>query len=54
MPWVTFDINKFKGRVVRKDEYPEYFHLDADDAEVEEKKSEERNYDKRRKTESIS
>lgn len=46
MPWVTFDINKFKGRAVREDEYPEYFHLDAGDAETEEKKPEELNDEK--------
>lgn len=41
MPWVTFDINSFKGRVVREDEYPEYFHLDTDDMESEEQEPEE-------------
>lgn len=46
MPWVTFDINSFKGRVVREDEYPEYFHLDTDDSEPGEKKPEERNHEK--------
>ena len=46
MPWVTFDINSFKGRVVREDEYPEYFHLDTDDTESVEKKLEERNDEK--------
>lgn len=34
MPWVKFDINQFKGREVREDEYPEYFHLDAGAAEM--------------------
>lgn len=43
MPWVTFDINNFKGRAVREDEYPEYFHMDSDDPETGEEKPEERN-----------
>ena len=31
MPWVTFDLNQFKGRAVTEDEYPSYFHRkDAD------------------------
>lgn len=46
MPWVTFDINKFKGRAVRADEYPEYFHLDTDDSKTGEEKPEERNDEK--------
>lgn len=46
MPWVVFDINKFKGRVVREDEYPSYFHLeDTDDTLEEEQKQLEEPYD---------
>lgn len=37
MPWVTFDLNQFKGRAVREEEYPEYFHKeDAEEAVIEE------------------
>lgn len=31
MPWVTFDLNQFKGRAVSEDEYPEYFHREKPD-----------------------
>ena len=46
MPWVTFDLNQFKGRAVTEDEYPEYFHLDTGDPEAGEEKPEERNDEK--------
>ena len=39
MPWVTFDLNQFKGRAVTEDEYPSYFHRkDADGVAEEEQK----------------
>lgn len=43
MPWVTFDLNQFKGRAVSEDEYPNYFHRKDDDgvAEDEQKQLEE-------------
>ena len=31
MPWVTFDLNQFKGRAVRNDELPNYLHREVDD-----------------------
>ena len=38
MPWVVFDINQVKGRVVREDELPNYLHreVEDDDRETEE------------------
>lgn len=40
MPWVTFDINQFKGRAVGEDEYPNYFHRkDAEGVVTEEQKT---------------
>jgi hypothetical protein len=36
MPWVVFDINQFKGRVVREDEHPSYFHREDTDYTLEE------------------
>ena len=38
MPWVTFDLNQFKGRTVREDELPDYLHREVnDDRGTEEK-----------------
>lgn len=38
MPWVTFDLNQFKGRAVSEDELPNYLHreVEDDDRETEE------------------
>lgn len=48
MPWVVFDINQFKGRVVREDEYPNYFHRkDADGVVTDEQKQLEESYDEK-------